>query len=108
MTSENSDFEQIERAGDTLECARPRARGPWRLDIGAAASPGSAVLRPGDELTLGSGRGSNLVVSDAAVSGLHCRLTALASGVAVVDHGSKNGLYVGGARVESAVLSEEG
>ncbi|HEY2406377.1 MAG TPA: sigma 54-interacting transcriptional regulator [Polyangiaceae bacterium] len=108
MNEERSDFEEREGRAETVECVRPLARGPWRLDIGAPCEAASSVLRVGDVLTLGSGRGAALVVHDPAVSGLHCRLTTLAAGVAVEDLNSKNGVFVGGARVRSAVLSEDG
>lgn len=92
----------------TLEYERRPARGPWRIDVGTEHEPTSVVLRVGEELTLGSSRRAGLRVEDAAVSSLHCRLHALDMGVAVEDLGSKNGLYVGGARLHSALLTESG
>jgi len=92
----------------TLECARPPLPGPWRLDLGTEGEPSSVTLHSGDELTLGTGRAALLRVEDPAVSGLHCRLRVLESGIFVEDLASKNGLYVGGARVPSALLSESG
>ncbi|HYP90779.1 MAG TPA: sigma 54-interacting transcriptional regulator [Polyangiaceae bacterium] len=82
--------------------------GPWRVDLGVEDEPRSVTLRQGDELTLGSGRAALLRVHDPAVSSLHCRLRVLDSGIFVEDLASKNGLYVGGARVSSALLSESG
>ena len=49
-----------------------------------------------------------LRVHDPAVSSLHCRLRVVGFGIFVEDLASKNGLYVGGARVSSALLSESG
>ena len=92
----------------TIECPRLAVRGPWRVDVGTENEPASVVLRAGDELTLGSGRAAALRIEDAAVSHLHCRLRVLDSGIAVEDLASKNGLYVGGARVAAAVLAESG
>ncbi|MEO7037110.1 MAG: sigma 54-interacting transcriptional regulator [Polyangiaceae bacterium] len=92
----------------TLECPRAPLRGPWRVDLGTETAPTSFTLRPGDELTLGSGRTAALRLDDPAVSSVHCRLRVLDSGVFVEDLSSKNGLYVGGARVPSALLSESG
>jgi len=97
-----------EKTSQTLECERRRAPGPWRVDVGTADVPFSVVLRVGEELIVGSGRSASLRIEDAAVSGRHCRLRALDTGIAVEDLGSKNGLYVGGARVTSAVLGESG
>ena len=92
----------------TVECPRVHLPGPWRVDLGVEGEPMSVTLRQGDELTLGSGRAARMQVHDPAVSSLHCRLRVLDSGVFVEDLASKNGLYVGGARVSSALLSESG
>jgi DNA-binding NtrC family response regulator len=97
-----------EHTSQTIECQRTVARGPWRVDVGTENEPASLVLRRGDELTLGSGRGAGLRIEDAAVSSLHCRLRVLDSGIAVEDLASKNGLYVAGARVCAALLAESG
>ncbi len=83
-------------------------RGPWRVDLGGDEEPQSVTLHRGQELTLGSGRAALLRIHDPAVSSLHCRLRALDSGIFVEDLASKNGLYVGGARVASALLQESG
>src|SRR3954463_10480925 len=98
----------LEPTSQTLECPRVRLPGPWRVDLGAEDQPTSVTLRQGDELTLGSGRAAVLRVHDPAVSSLHCRLRVLDSGIFVEDLASRNGLYVGGARVSSALLSESG
>jgi len=78
------------------------------VDLGVEDEPRSVTLRQGEELTLGSGRTALLRVHDPAVSSLHCRLRVMDSGIFVEDLASKNGLYVGGARVGSALLSESG
>jgi DNA-binding NtrC family response regulator len=51
---------------------------------------------------VGTSASADLVVHDATVSARHCALTAAASAVAIVDLGSKNGTYVGSARVREA------
>jgi DNA-binding NtrC family response regulator len=98
----------VDPTSQTLECPRARLPGPWRVELGVEDEPVSVTLRQGDELTLGSGRSALLRVHDPAVSSLHCRLRVLESGILVEDLASKNGLYVGGARVSSALLSESG
>jgi DNA-binding NtrC family response regulator len=98
----------VDPTSQTVECPRARLPGPWRVDLGADDEPMSFTLRQGDELTLGSGRSALMRVRDPAVSSLHCRLRVLDSGILVEDLASKNGLYVGGARVSSALLSESG
>ena len=103
-----SELSNVEPTSQTVECPRVRLPGPWRVDLGADEEARSVTLRPGDELTLGSGRAAVLRVQDPAVSSLHCRLRVQDSGIFVEDLASKNGLYVGGARVASALLSESG
>jgi len=103
-----TELPNVEPTSQTVECPRVRLPGPWRVDLGVEDEPSSVMLRQGDELTLGSGRAALMRVHDPAVSSLHCRLRVLDSGILVEDLASKNGLYVGGARVNSAVLSESG
>jgi len=98
----------VDPTSQTVECPRARLPGPWRVDLGVDDEPTSVTLHQGDELTLGSGRSALMRVHDPAVSSLHCRLRVLDSGIFVEDLASKNGLYVGGARVSSALLSESG
>ncbi|HYQ02327.1 MAG TPA: sigma 54-interacting transcriptional regulator [Polyangiaceae bacterium] len=98
----------VENTSQTVECPRARLPGPWRVEFGAEDEPRSVTLRQGEELTLGSGSAARLRIHDPAVSGLHCRLRVSDSGIFVEDLASKNGLYVGGARVSSALLSESG
>ncbi len=83
---------------------RPR-RGPWVVEV---ASPGGTQwleLRDGSQLVLGSSRSSDAVVADPTVSARHVRLEASDEGVRVDDLDSRNGLYVGAARVPRALLS---
>src|SRR3954471_10350266 len=98
----------VEPTSQTVECPRACLPGPWRVDLGVEDQPASVTLHQGEELTLGSGRAALMRVHDPAVSSLHCRLRVLDSGIFVEDLASKNGLYVGGARVSSALLSESG
>jgi transcriptional regulator of acetoin/glycerol metabolism len=99
------DVAASEAAERTLEFPSRASRGPWRVELGAL-TPTSTVLRLGEQVTLGSGRQAAIRVDDPAVSGLHCRLTVTELGVGIEDLGSRNGLYVGGARVTSALLTE--
>jgi len=108
MPDEPKEPPNLDPTSQTVECPRARLPGPWRVDLGVDDEPMSATLRLGDELTLGSGRAALMRVHDPAVSSLHCRLRVVESGIFVEDLASKNGLYVGGARVGSALLSESG
>lgn len=98
-----SDDHQTQR---TLELRRQAESGPWQIEVGS--SEGDAALpvelARGGSLTLGSGRGAAVRVCDRAVSALHCRVQADEQGVEVLDLDSKNGLFVGGARVPRARL----
>ncbi|MBI4705502.1 MAG: sigma 54-dependent Fis family transcriptional regulator [Deltaproteobacteria bacterium] len=76
---------------------------------GAARLPGGGpprrrLLRPGASWVLGTGRDADLRVRDPAVSAHHCRLEHWGSRIEVIDMGSRNGVRVGGARVQRAEL----
>ena len=62
-------------------------------------------LACGQKATLGTGPGATVRLCDRTVSGRHCQLEADELGVVVGDLGSKNGVFVGGARVAQARLA---
>jgi transcriptional regulator with PAS, ATPase and Fis domain len=68
-------------------------------DRGAARRLGAGGLR------IGTGAGSDLVLTDRTVSRLHCELRSEGGAIHVVDSGSTNGTYVDGVRVHSAELA---
>lgn len=89
----------------TLELRIGRQVGPFQVEVGSdEGEPQQVLLAPGQSLTLGAGPGVGLRVADRTVSSRHCELFADEQGVMVADLGSKNGLYVGGARVPRARL----
>jgi DNA-binding NtrC family response regulator len=57
-------------------------------------------------LVVGTGRGADVVIRDRTVSSQHCVVVARDGGLSVKDLGSRNGTYVGGARVQEAWGSE--
>jgi len=61
-------------------------------------------LRPGAIKTVGRAPRADFIVDAALVSRLHCRLTATAAGLEVVDLKSTNGTFVNGTRVKTATL----
>ena len=69
-----------------------------------AESPFTFRILPGAIKTIGRAPASDFRVDAALVSRLHCRLTAGAAELEVVDLESTNGTFVNGARVERAVL----
>ena len=61
-------------------------------------------ILPGSIKTVGRAPRADFIVDAALVSRLHCRLTAGATELEVVDLESTNGTYVNGARAERAIL----
>jgi pSer/pThr/pTyr-binding forkhead associated (FHA) protein len=61
-------------------------------------------ILPGSIKTVGRAPRADFVVDAALVSRLHCRLTAGATELEVVDLESTNGTYVNGDRTERAIL----
>ncbi len=57
---------------------------------------------------VGAGTAVDLRVDDPAVSSRHCEILCRDHAIEVRDLGSKNGLFVGAARVGAALLSEDG
>jgi DNA-binding NtrC family response regulator len=89
----------------TLELRTQRETGPWQIEIGSCEGEVGAIdLESGRSVTLGSGPSASLRVCDRTVSALHCQLQADEHGVEVLDLGSKNGVFVGGARIARARL----
>jgi DNA-binding NtrC family response regulator len=94
-----------QQANTTLELCIAREAGPWLLEVGSAeGAAGPFELGLGHTLTLGSGAGADVRLDDRAVSQLHCRVQSDGGAVEVVDLASKNGVFVGGARVPRARL----
>ena len=57
-------------------------------------------------LVFGSSRSADVLVRDRTVSKQHCEISVVGRGVAVRDLGSRNGTFVGGARVREALGTE--
>jgi transcriptional regulator with AAA-type ATPase domain len=56
----------------------------------------------GTPAVVGSSASADIVIRDRTVSSRHCELAAVRNGIALRDLGSRNGTYVGGARVQDA------
>jgi DNA-binding NtrC family response regulator len=65
---------------------------------------GLVRVAPGQSPLLGTSKDCDLRVTDATVSARHCRVTYREAGVLVEDEGSRNGVWVGGARVTRALI----
>jgi len=70
-----------------------------------AEIPFTFRILPGNIKTVGRAPRADFIVDAPLVSRLHCRLTAGAAELEVVDLESTNGTYVNGARIERARLS---
>jgi len=91
--------------GPTIELTREARRGPWVVEIGSADHGAVIALEPGGALTVGSSGRADAVVDDRTVSAVHAKLSATPSGIVVEDLASRNGVYVGSARVPAARLA---
>jgi pSer/pThr/pTyr-binding forkhead associated (FHA) protein len=77
----------------------------WLLKTAEDAdAPLTFRILPGSIKTVGRATGADFIVDAALVSRLHCRLTAGATDLEVVDLESTNGTYVNGERTDRAML----
>jgi pSer/pThr/pTyr-binding forkhead associated (FHA) protein len=79
----------------------------WILETERDAEiPFTFRILPGKTKTIGRATNADFIVDAGMVSRVHCRLTATAEGVAVVDLDSTNGTYVNGLRMDMAQLKD--
>jgi DNA-binding NtrC family response regulator len=90
-----------EESGLTLELATSPRSHAWAIELQDEAD-GARVRLGAAELVIGSGSGVDIRVHDDAVSKKHCAVAVLGGGVAIRDLGSRNGTFVGGARIQEA------
>jgi hypothetical protein len=88
----------------TLELGRERPTAPWWVEGASLCQPAIRVLEEGGSLTIGSGPMAELRVIDRSVSAVHCALVVEKGRLVVRDLASRNGVYVGGAKVDQAEL----
>jgi pSer/pThr/pTyr-binding forkhead associated (FHA) protein len=69
-----------------------------------AEAPFSFRILPGNIKTIGRATRADFIVDAALVSRVHCRLTAGATELEVLDLESTNGTFVNGQRTERAIL----
>jgi pSer/pThr/pTyr-binding forkhead associated (FHA) protein len=69
-----------------------------------AATPFTFRILPGNIKTVGRASAADFIVEVPLVSRVHCRLSAGATELEVVDLDSTNGTYVNGQRVERALM----
>jgi DNA-binding NtrC family response regulator len=85
----------------TLEIAVFQRNHGWLMEV-QDDDGGKRVPLNLSRMIVGSGPTADIVVRDPTVSAKHCALSVLGSGVAIEDLGSKNGTFVGTARVREA------
>src|SRR6188768_3937220 len=77
----------------------------WMLKTAEdAESPFSFRILPGNIKTIGRAKRADFIVDAALVSRVHCRLTAGATELEVIDLESTNGTFVNGERTDRARL----
>ena len=77
----------------------------WVLSSPEGAEfPATFRILPGSIKTIGRATRADFIVDAPLVSRLHCRVTAGATELEVVDLESTNGTYVNGSRVDRATL----
>ena len=81
----------------------------WILKTAARADPALTFrLLPGSVRTAGRAPGANFIVDATLVSRVHCRLTAGASEIEIVDLDSTNGTFLNGERVDRRAVARSG
>jgi pSer/pThr/pTyr-binding forkhead associated (FHA) protein len=77
----------------------------WMINSGEPAADGFTFrILPGAIKTIGRAPRADFIVDAALVSRVHCRLTAGAVDLEVVDLKSTNGTFVNGERIDRALL----
>lgn len=79
----------------------------WVLKTAAGAEPALTFrILPGNIKTIGRAARADFVVDATLVSRIHCRLTAGAAVLEVVDLDSTNGTFINGERITRAALND--
>lgn len=89
---------------DALTRGRASAFAGVELVVVAGASLGHSVRLDRGSVRVGSRPPCELVVDDRSVSGAHAEIALVPTGIRIRDLGSKNGIFVGAARVQEAVV----
>src|SRR5690242_1303013 len=75
-----------------------------KVEIVDGPDRGKVAVTGDDVISIGTARDNSAVVTDFTVSRYHLELAARPGGILVTDLGSTNGTYVGGIRIERAVV----
>ena len=81
----------------------------WLLKTDEGSDPDLTFrILPGNTNTVGRAPQAEFIVDAALVSRVHCRLTAGATEIEVIDLDSTNGTFVNGQRVEKRATAKAG
>ncbi|MFO0675680.1 MAG: sigma 54-interacting transcriptional regulator [Polyangiaceae bacterium] len=105
MTTDRPSPARARESGATLELAVDDRLFPLQLELHDGAGIRVFPVRTGTT-TVGTSPACDVVVDDRAVSARHLSLECHPDGVLVRDLGSKNGTFVGGARVHEAWVGQ--
>jgi len=94
-------IEEPPTSSKTLEIAVIPPAGTWLVELQDDAGARRVPLTK-ERLVIGTSATADLMVHDVTVSSRHCALSVLGDGVAIEDLGSRNGTFVGSARVREA------
>jgi DNA-binding NtrC family response regulator len=75
-----------------------------RVTVEAGADASAQVAADDGALAIGTSEDNALVLTDPSVSRYHLELRRTASGIEVLDLGSRNGTWIGGVRIEKAIV----
>ncbi len=91
---------------EVQETVRYRASGVLvrTLLVEVIEGPDRGTSATGDILAIGTATGSALRLTDPGVSRFHVELLGAADRIAVIDHGSTNGTFVGAIRIERGLI----
>jgi DNA-binding NtrC family response regulator len=93
--------EESSPSSATVEVAPLERASSWVVEVQDESGARRFDL-PSAQVVVGASSAADVVVRDPTVSARHCALAAGTSAVSIADLGSKNGTYVGSARVREA------
>lgn len=94
-----------DQEGETLEITLSSATRRWAIEVQDDEGTRRVPI-VGSPVVFGSGSLADVRVADRTVSGKHSEFSVVGGRVAVRDVGSRNGTFVGGARITEAWASE--
>ncbi len=97
----SSTVEEPRQSSGTLEIATVPFAGGWFIEVQDEEGTRRMLLAR-ERSVVGTSPSADVIVKDATVSSRHCALSVLGAGVAIEDLGSRNGTFVGSARVREA------